>query len=75
VGSGLAFGTSRTALRVNPSRLSVNDHGLFYGGRRASETVRRYKNVSLYLGAGEDRKLHAGTKLGGGGFVGGGWED
>lgn len=41
-GSRTAVGSWQTALRVG-------DHGLFYFAGRASETVRRYKNVSLYF--------------------------
>ena|ERR1700687_3611707 len=54
--NGPEFGASQQALRVDPSRLPskigagrTSDHGLFYFARRGSETVRRYKNVSLYF--------------------------
>jgi hypothetical protein len=54
VGSGLAFGTLQTPLRVDPSRLpskvgasSVNDHDTFYSAGEAGGTGLKGKNERL----------------------------
>jgi hypothetical protein len=60
IGSGLESRRGKIAGGSSQTALSVNDHGLFYFAARGSETVRRYKNISLYLWAVKRSKIWTG---------------